>query len=218
MLSQRSIGIRTFALLWQMVVVTLSFWVWLFIWQNELFAQPPLLQRYLIYNEFLLVGVILWAGKRQESNGRQHEWVLANRRSLRQALLGLFFVFLVIFMLRDTGVSRSFFLSFVPWFYLTLLFCNYFLPRVLARWAFSGDHEERVALVRSVEQATGIQPWLERKSLFGLRTIGLIALQPVTADNLPFRVLGTLENMQEILAKDSISQLIVLDLALGKDR
>ncbi len=39
MVSQRSIGICSLALFWQLVLVTLSFWVWLFIWQKELFGD-----------------------------------------------------------------------------------------------------------------------------------------------------------------------------------
>ena len=217
MISQRSIGIRTFALCWQVVIVSFSFWIWLFIWQNTLFEIPESLKRYLLYNEFLVVGILFGSGGKRVGDGQGHHWVDANRRSFRQMLAGLFCVFLVVFALQDTDVSRSFFFSYVAWLYLTLLFCNYFLVRTLARWAFSGDREERVALVGKVEQGIRLQPWLERKSLLGLRTVGIICPTAVLQDSSPFPVLGVMDDIGEILREKTITQLIVLDLALGSD-
>lgn len=214
MVSQRSVGIRALALWWQLVLVTVSFWGWLFIWQNELFAQRAILERYLLYNEFLLVGILFGSGVK---GGHRHDWVVANQRSFRQAMLGLFCVFLVVFALRDTVVSRSFFFSYVVWLFFTLLYCNYFLPRTLARWAFSGYREERVALAGTVEQAARLRPWLERKGLVGLRTIGLICPPTQTLAMAPFPVLGTMDNVGEILREKAISQLIVMNLASGGD-
>jgi putative colanic acid biosynthesis UDP-glucose lipid carrier transferase len=216
MVSQRSIGIRSLTLLWQLVLVSLSYWVWLFIWQMELFGNRLILERYLLYNEFLLVGILFGSGARRDPSHR-HDWVVANQRSVRQALLGLFSVFLVVFALQDTSVSRSFFFSYVVWLFLTLLYCNYFLPRALGKWAFSGYREERVALVGTVEQAVRLRPWLERKALVGLRTIGLICPPTDSPVTPPFPVLGTIENLGEILRQHTISQTIVMRLVPGED-
>ena len=216
MVSQRSIGIRTLSLFWQLVIVSASFWGWLFIWQTSLFSQREILERYLLYNEFLLIGILFGAGHHRESDGLQHDWVLAIRKSFRQALLGLFCVFLVSFVLQEAVEGlRSFFLSYIPWLYLALLFSNYWLPRALGIWVFSGDREERVALAGTVEQAAQIKPWLDRKSLVGLRTVGLVCLQPTAAGVSPFPVLGNVENMGQILQDWSITQVIVLDLSPG---
>jgi putative colanic acid biosynthesis UDP-glucose lipid carrier transferase len=217
MLSQRSVGFRTSVLLCQFVLVTLSYWCWLFIWQNSLFAERTILQRYLLYNEFLLVGILFSWGAKREGNGSRHDWVLANRQSLHQALAGLFSVFVVVFALQDTAISRSFFFSYVPWLFLTLLFANYFMPRTLAGWMFSGDREERVALVGTLEQASRLRPWLERKSLLGLRTVGVIC--PHGDDSRPgaYPVLGTLERVGDLLRKQAITQVVVLDLTLGSE-
>jgi undecaprenyl-phosphate glucose phosphotransferase len=216
MVSQRSIGIRSLSLLWQVVLVTVSYWGWLYIWQSALFSQREVLQRYLLLNEFLLIGLLFGAGRRRDNTGLEHNWVVAMRRSARQAFLGLFFVFLVVFVLQDTTDNvRSFFFSYVPWLYLTLLFSNYLLPRILGKWAFSGDREERVALAGTVEQAAQIKPWLERKSLVGFRTVGLVCPGTSAAAASPFPLLGSLENMGQILRESSITQVIVLDLSLG---
>jgi exopolysaccharide biosynthesis polyprenyl glycosylphosphotransferase len=217
MISQRSIGIRSFALCWQVVIVTLSFWAWLYLWQSTLFENPEILKRYFLYNEFLVVGILFGSGARRESHRLRPDWVAANQRSCRQALLGLFCVFLVNFALQDTVVSRSFFLSYILWFYLTLLFCNYFLLRTLARWAFSREREERVALVGKVADGVRLQPWLERKRLLGLHTVGIICPALPPPDSSPFPLLGVMDDMAAILREHAITQLIVLDLALGSD-
>ena len=197
MVSHRSIGIRTAALACQLLMVTFSFWGWLVIWQTALFTDREISKRYLLYNEFLLIGILFSWGRKREASGLHHEWVGAIRQSLRQSGFGIFGVFLVVFALQDAVVSRSFFFSYLPWLYLTLLFSNYFMPRWLGRWAFSGDREERVALAGTIEQAARLLPWLEQKSFVGFRTVGLICPQPyATSSASPFPVLGTLDRIR----------------------
>src|SRR5581483_7963103 len=219
MIGNRSIGLRTLALLCQLVLVTASFWVWLFIWQPALFVEFESVKRYLLYHEFLLIGILFSWGRRQEPPGGLHEWVGAMRQSFRQTLVGLFWVFLILFALQDAVLSRTFFFSYIPWLYLTLLFSNYFVPRSLSQWAFSGDREERVALAGTVEQAQRLRSWLSKKSFVGLRTVGLIVPQgsPAGVSTLPYPILGTLEAMGDALKQHGITQVIVLDLALGSN-
>jgi putative colanic acid biosynthesis UDP-glucose lipid carrier transferase len=97
------------------------------------------------------------------------------------------------------------------------LFTNYLLPRVLGKWAFSGDRVERVALAGSLEQAAQFKPWLEQKSLIGLRTVGVICGQKANG-SAPFPVLGTLDKTSEILKESAITQVILLDLTAGAEQ
>src|SRR5271166_3657113 len=107
MVSHRSIGTRTLALACQLVMVTFSFWAWLYIWQNALFTDRYILKRYLLYAEFLLIGILFSWGRKNDARGQHHEWVGAIRQSTRQALFGLFCIFFVVFALQDAAVSRS---------------------------------------------------------------------------------------------------------------
>jgi putative colanic acid biosynthesis UDP-glucose lipid carrier transferase len=89
-----------------------------------------------------------------------------------------------------------------------------------------------VALAGSLEQAHRIEPWLERKRMLGLNTIGVICPQLATpalngnghtgkngnSHGAPLRVLGNLDQMDQILANEGITQLIVLDLSLERER
>ncbi|HWV99983.1 MAG TPA: sugar transferase [Candidatus Acidoferrum sp.] len=229
MLGERSIGIRTLSLISLLVLVALSFWGWLFVWEPGLLFDRTALERYVLYNEFLLIGILFGLGGKRHAEGPHQGLTLAVRRSTRQAVLGLFCVFFIVFALQDTGISRSFFLSYIPALYVTLLFSNLLVPRALGKWAFSGDREERVALAGTLEQASQFKPWLERKRVLGLRTVGVVCPQLATGNGngkgngangngSPFPVLGPLDQMGEILKKSAITQLIVLDLSLGSDR
>jgi putative colanic acid biosynthesis UDP-glucose lipid carrier transferase len=226
MISNRSIGFRSLSLLVLLVLVTLSFWSWLFIWENPWNFDHAALEKYILYNEFLLVGIVFGFGGKRPAEGPHYEFVNALRRSARQAVLGLFAVLAMVFASQDTFVSRSFLISYVPWLGLMLLFSNYMVPRWLGRWAFSGSREERVALVGSLDQARRIEPWLERKSLLGFNTVGLVWPQPAVpvlngvaqGKYIPLRPLGCLDEMARIIPNEGITQVIVLDLSVGRER
>lgn len=236
MLSNRSIGFRSLSALLLLALVTLSFWGWLGLWENLLAFEPAALRKYCLYNEFLLIGVIFGLGGKRVGQGPHQEFIDALRRSGRQALGGLFGVLALVFLLQDISVSRSFLISFLPWLFLTLFFANYIATRWLGRWIFSGDKEERVALAGTLEQAHQVRAWLERKRVIGLNSVGVVCPQPVMANgkaheaagggnghdhgsaNGAFRVLGSLDDMSQILAKEAITQVIVLDLSLGAER
>ncbi len=217
MVSHRNTGLRTFCLLWRLTLVSVGFWLWLWIWLGEEVHERQTIQRYLLYNEFLLVGVILGAGDRTEPRGPHKDWIQAARKSVRQCLSAIASVTMVAFITHDNAVSRSFFLSYVPLLSVILLCSHYWLPKFLGQWAFSGDREERVALVGTVDKARDLQPWLERKRHLGLRTVGLVSTSGTSTGQPPFPMLGTMEDLGDILRHCSITQLVVLDLSLGSE-
>ena len=218
MFATRSIGIRALSLFWQLVIVTATFWGWLVVWQNSVFDESATVQRYVVYYEFLMIGVIFGFGNKAGNGELRKDWLSANRRSLRQSFFALFGVFLVVFAAKDAGISRSFIFSYLPLLYGSLLFTNYWLFLSIGQWAFSGDRQERAALVGTLETVDQIQPWLERKQSMGMKTVGLVSLDPVpTVDSL-WPILGTFDEIGDILRTKSITQLIVLNLSLGSER
>ena len=226
MLANRSVGFHGVYVVSLLSLVTASFWGWLFIWENQLFFDHAALEKYVLYNEFLLIGVLFGMGGKPHSQGPHHEFVDAVRRSGRQAVLGLFGVLFLLFALQDTFVSRSFLVSYIPWLGLTLFFSNYMAPKKLSKWIFSGNREERVALAGTTEQAHRIKPWLDRKRMIGLHSVGVVCPQlelahqehEANGNGGSFRILGGLDEMSEILKRESITQLIVLDLSMGPER
>ena len=223
MLSNRSIGFRTLTVLLLLALVTVSYWSWLCIWENVWAFDPLAAQKYFLYNEFLLIGIVFGSSGKRQVQGPHHEFINALRRSSRQAVSGLFGILALVFAVQDTFVSRSFLLSFIPWLLLTLFFANYIAPIWLGRWVFSGNREERVALAGTLEQAAQVRPWLERKRIIGINSVGVVCPQPVTATTVKppgssFRVLGSLDEIGLILSREAITQVIVLDLSLGPAR
>jgi len=218
MVGHRTIGVRTLTLFWQLVFVTATFWLWFFIWQGSCSAEHAFLHRYIIYNEFLLIGVLFGLRNKQEISGPKKEWVMASRKSARQAVFGIFSVFLVVFALKDNWISRTFFLSYLPWLFSSLLFTNLWLSRTVEQWTLSRERKERVALVGTLDQAVLLKPWLDRKRELGVKVVGLICLDPLAERTSPFSILGTLDQMGDILQHQSITQLIVLNLSVGSDR
>jgi exopolysaccharide biosynthesis polyprenyl glycosylphosphotransferase len=214
---------RSLSLFCLLGLVTLGFWGWLLIWEQSLVFEPGKLGPYFLYNEFLLIGILFGSSVKRRSDGPHHRFIEAVRLSGRQTMTGLFAVVIMVFALRDIGVSRSFLFSFVPWLYMTLLFSNYFVPKWLGQLAFSGDREERVALAGTLEQASLFKPWLERKRSLGLHTVGVVHSLPNGANGnhtngSPFPVLGNFEEIETILQQAAITQLIVLDMTIGPDR
>jgi exopolysaccharide biosynthesis polyprenyl glycosylphosphotransferase len=218
MFANRSIGIRTLSLFWQLVIVVITFWGWLFVWQGSIIQEAADVRRYVLYCEFLVIGVLFGFGNRRESGEPKKDWLFANRRSLRQTFFGLFSVFLIVFVLKDAGISRSFLFSYLPCLYASLFFTNYWLPLAIGQWMFSGDRQERAALVGTLETADRIQPWLERKQSMGMETVGLVCPETPLAVGSSMPILGTLDEIGDILRAKSITQLIVLNLSLGRER
>lgn len=227
MLSNRSIGFRTLSAFVLLMLVTASFWGWLYLWEDVRVLDSAALQKYFLYNEFLVIGVLFGLGGKQFGQGPHQEFRAAARRSGRQTVSGLFGVLALVVALQDTFVSRSFLISFTPWLLVTLFFANYIAPKWLGKWVFSGTREERVALAGTVEQAWQVRSWLERKRVIGLNSVGVVCPQPLaTADShggsngkgSSFRVLGNLDDMGKILSKEAITQVIILDLSLGPER
>ena len=223
MLANRSVGFRSLSVALLLVLVTCSYWCWLCIWENVGTFDAAAFQKYFLYNEFLLIGIVFGFGGKRQVQGPHHQFVEASRRSGRQAVSGLFGILMLVFALRDTFVSRSFLLSFIPLLVLTLFFANYIAPRWLGKWVFSGNREERVALAGTLEQAYQVKSWLERKRIIGFNSVGIVCPHPVrqpvvNGNGSPFRLLGNLDDMGHILTKEAITQVIVLDLSLGPER
>jgi len=223
MLMNRSAGLNSLVMVTRLALVTFSFWSWLFIWESSLLMVPVTVKEYSLYNEFLLIGILFTLEGKRVAKGPYSELIEALRRSARQVGMGLFAVFIIVVYMQDTLISRIFLFSYVPWLYLMLIFSNYIMPKWLTSLAFSGSRKERVLLVGRPELVGKIKPWLERKSELGLHTIGMVSTQPgisnkVNCQQPPFPLLGSLEEMSEILKREFVTQLIVTDFSMGPER
>src|SRR5262245_10753816 len=144
MVIQRSTGIRTLTLICQSAGVSAVLWVGLFFVEGGRVDESTLVRFGLLYNEFILIGVLFGQGRR-DIHDSPHAFVVANRQSVRQTLLAAFAVFILLWLVPEAMEFRFLLLGFLPVLYVTLLISNFFLPRRLGRWVFSGTRIERVA-------------------------------------------------------------------------
>src|SRR5271170_5313152 len=97
MLLNRTSGIKGLTVFCLLALVTLTFWIWLYIWDNAVFADWHALEKYSTYNEFLLIGIFSRIDGNRFVHGPYREFVEAVRSAGRQAFMGLFAVFIIIF-------------------------------------------------------------------------------------------------------------------------
>src|ERR1700726_5342067 len=150
MVTQRTEGLYRLFLLCQIIIVALLFW--LGVWIMVTFYSPGAeltWRRYSIYCGMLVLGMLLEALTRSKNYFLQNELLRPHRLSLRQtvASVGLLVVYLI--AAKDAFISRIFWFNFVPWLFVALLFCHYYLPGLLVRGAFARTREEKTLLVGS---------------------------------------------------------------------
>jgi exopolysaccharide biosynthesis polyprenyl glycosylphosphotransferase len=213
MVTQRTEGLYRLFLLCQIIMVAVLFWlgVWIMV---SFYAPGAQLtwRRYSIYCGVLVIGMSLEALTRSKNYFMQNELLRTHRLSLRQtvASTGLLVIYLI--ATKDAFISRIFFFNFVPWLYVALLFSHYYLPGLLARNIFR--REEKTLLVGSIQKATELADWLQRKAEIGLRTVGLITDEPAgrREDGLP--IVGTSNQLEAVIRERGITQVILLEFPL----
>jgi exopolysaccharide biosynthesis polyprenyl glycosylphosphotransferase len=222
MVTQRTEGLYRLFLLCQLLIVALLFW--LGVWFMVTFYSPgPDLdftwRRYSIYCGLIVLGIWLESLSRSGSKNYflQNELLRQHRLSLRQTVAGLGMLVFYLIGTKDAFISRVFFFNFVPWLYIALLFSHHYLPPVLIRWFFSGIRDEKTLLVGSARRAAQLRDWLRRKADFGLHTVGLVCDDNIekTAEGIP--VLGTPEELENIVRERGITQIILLEFPLSSD-
>jgi exopolysaccharide biosynthesis polyprenyl glycosylphosphotransferase len=139
---------------------------------------------------------------------------LANRQS---ATLGIAFV-LAAFLIKDQTTSRAFLLGIVALDWVLLFLLNYYLPPLLGRTIFGGEHALPTILVGSERTALKLREWIERSESIGLRFHGLVTYE--TGNDTPsiwgVPVIGDISQLDRVLRERSISQVIILDTLSSK--
>ena len=217
MVTHRSSGARSLRLLVQLTAVSLSYLLWLVIWEPESLVQPVFWSRYLLCGEFLLIALLFSFRVSPQLAGPHQVLPQSIRLTVRQAGAGMFAILLVLFLVNDSAVSRSFLTSYTPWLLIVLFYCNHWLPHQLSLALFSKERQEHVILAGTVARARQLRPWLDRKRELGLVTIGMLVPAGGRVDNPPFPILGELEEVDVAIQSTGVNQLIVLDLSPGAE-
>jgi exopolysaccharide biosynthesis polyprenyl glycosylphosphotransferase len=219
MVTQRTEGLYRVFLLCQIIMVAALFWLGIWIMRTFYSDGDGLTfnaRRYGIYCALLVLGMAMESLSRDGSKNYflQNELLRQHRLSLRQTFASVGALVLYIVAAKDAFISRVFFFNFVPWLYVVLLFSHHYLPSILARGIFKGEREEKTLLVGSSEKAAQLRGWLRRKADIGLRTIGLISDESITATSDGIPVLGQSDHLAQIIRERGVTQVIMLEFPL----
>ena len=213
MVTQRTEGLYRLFLLCQIIMVAVLFW--LGVWIMVTFYSPGAeltWRRYSIYCGLLVLGMTLESLTRSKNYFMQNELLRPHRLSLRQTVASTGLLVLYLIATKDAFISRIFFFNFVPWLYVALLFSHYYLPGVLARTIFR--REEKTLLVGSSQKAAQLGDWLRRKAEIGLRTVGLISDGPPDNREDAVPLIGTTDQLENVIRDRGITQVILLEFSL----
>jgi putative colanic acid biosynthesis UDP-glucose lipid carrier transferase len=176
-----------------------------------------LLASYPAYLVVAIVGMLFEAINRDDGSHGVNIWeqsfINQHRVTLRQTLyaIGALLVFLA--ATKDQAISRWYLLTLGLALYPALLVSNYYLPPMLARRLFRGLRAERSLLVGSASKLEKIKGWLAAKEAYGFRTVGLLCTDPIRFEEMNgFRCLGGLEDLDDVIRTEGITQVIVLEL------
>jgi putative colanic acid biosynthesis UDP-glucose lipid carrier transferase len=185
MFTDRARGVANTTLVAELLLVSLAYWVWVVIWESVVGVSLADLDRYLVCNEFLLLGLLLGSrAPRIRASGAlgRYERSEAGRSARRKTIAALFSVFGVMVALRDSSISREFLFSFGGVLYLVLRWSGRALPRWAARACFQGSRPERVLVVGCPDKARRLADWLQDKASLGLHAVGLLYDPPVGSE------------------------------------
>lgn len=133
--------------------------------------------------------------------------------SVRQTLsvLLVLLLFLVAFN-RHTSISRQFVFSFIPVFFVVMLFTNRVYPLWLAKFVFSGNYVQNTILLGSRRGVDRLNEWLSAKVIYGVKLVGAVtdAVPSEHAGVLPH--LGSIANLEDHIRRVSATQIIAVDV------
>ena len=138
----------------------------------------------------------------------------AARLAARQVALMAALIFTMMFATLDRNISRLFLGTFLVWCWFGLSFLNTHGPRALARIVFQRGHRLPTVFIGRIASFGQLDEWIAHKEALGIRPIGVLTDERLDggAAQLPAPWLGRVDDLREILARQHVAQVIVLEL------
>ena len=214
MIHQRSAGIYYLHIACQIVLVIPVFWtlLWLVHFNHPGFIFD-FFNRYALYNACIIAGLIFCAISSPEliSNMLRRDFPSANRTAVRQVLFSGGFLFFVLVVMKDLGISRLFLFILLAALHFLFLITNRHLPLILARVVFHRVRPERTLLVGTSEKADRLREWLRLKRDFGVKIVGLITYEMPEIESSEYPILGGADDLERVITEQEITQVIVVE-------
>lgn len=219
MIVQRIRGIRSLLTLAQMGLATVLFWVgFAFLAGVVSRGSASFVGEYSIYWLLILAGLGVEVVTRDQDKLTAPIYDSSLVRKLpitfRQTCFAFGGLLLFLALAKRHAISRAFLVGLGVSLYSALLWSNAALPMLLASRFFRKSRDLATLLVGPSHRVGALHQWLERKRLFGLRIVGLVATDaPPYASVDGGLLLGNLEQLDQVLDATEFSQVISLDLA-----
>jgi len=218
MIKNRQEGLITLHSIWVTLLVSASFVIWLKACQAfELFAISGG-ARYNLYLLAIFIGTVL-SLRVYAANVQlllQGSW-LAAANVTKQQFFRIGLVMLIwVFAADYEEISRLFLAGALGIAFTVLLVANRYLPQLLCRWVFQASTVPTL-FIGDAQAVSRLRAWIADKSDLGVEPIGLLTDDEVGED-LDFPLLGGTDELDAVLRKRPVGQIILLDNYLGRER
>ena len=197
----------------QVVVASVLFWGWTLVIFNRITGSAAVTYRsYFTYCLLVAVGLII-------DNLRAHDlkadllnldFIRNSAISFRQTMTVLVVLLLFLVGLKDQAISRAFLFSYIPTLFFLFFYSNHVFPRFLARFVFSGRYLQNTVLMGAWRPVLAIRQWLDRKSYYGFRLVGLVTDDPEAETSSGLPVLGLPADLEKHIRDVGATQLIAV--------
>ncbi len=180
-------------------------------------VNAELLSHYPIYGLVILAGLTLETSKRRRALAQFDPLFQGffgqHGVTLRQLAYSVGLLICYLALVKDHVIARSFLIVYVPVLYCGLLISNRYLPRRMAQRIFRGLREERTLFIGPASRLARMREWASQKAVLGVEVAGVLTeglAAEVEAEG--FRYLGEPAGVEEVIERQSITQVVVLEL------
>jgi putative colanic acid biosynthesis UDP-glucose lipid carrier transferase len=220
MILQRTRGLLGLLVLSQLWIFLALFWIWFcgFLTLDPVVGAIPL-RTYSVYCFWLMAGLSFEAFNRKDALMSLYEMSVLKQAPVAARQTAYAFVMLLFYLVvsKDRFISRGFLFSLMPAGYFVLLWTNCALPEIFVRRLFRDTREVGMLLVGQPEHVEKLRVWLERKQRFGFRVRGVLTEENSGTEICGWPVLGSPSLVEEILAREKITQVVLLNYLRAPD-
>lgn len=189
----------------------LLFWLLVLTFSRITFVALADVYQYTVYSLLIAAGFLIFTMRSSLWNlDLLHlDGLRCAQLTLRQMMHISAPLFLFLVATKDLGISRLFLFSYCWLLACCLFLTNRRLPNVLAELCFRGRRQQRTLLCGMPEDFPRVQPWIRRKTSFGMQLCGFAALRSgsgVLPNGTPWE---SVDDLERILTREKINQVVL---------
>lgn len=211
MISDRTKGVRNLLLISQCFLATAAFWGWFMLCYEHPITVSQV-NRHIIYNFFLLLGLVVEARSlRSALNLRLPAFEETGRRAMRQLGYAMFYLFLFLVAEQSTNISRIFLFSLIPLLFLILFFTNQILPAKINELSYSKQLRQKLILLGPMEKVKQVNEWLKLNAHFGQQSVIILSDDNFESPNEGLRPSGKTDDLETVLGGPGVTEVILVE-------